>query len=144
MGFVSTVIGALIGSTIAGIIIYYWSESKKNRNLIAALKQELETNRALIEFGINKSLEMGKIVSVYFYFDVFEQIRKNNLIIRRIGSENYSKLVSLYNKLRLIDRVTDRGLLSIELGLKTSVLPKEIEKGWKELINEIQNLINNL
>jgi hypothetical protein len=124
----NALIGATMGSIISGILIHWWSQFQKRKNIIEALKKELETNKALLDYGIKESLKSGKVAFIYFHFDSFIQMKNNNLI-KIIGIERYNELISIYNQLHLIDRM----LHAIELGLRDSKKPEEFIEGWKKL-----------
>jgi len=136
---IGATIGATIGSAISGIIIYHWTESRKRRNIIEALKKELEANKALLNYGIEESLKSGKVSFIYFHFDSFIQMKNNNLI-KIIGIEIYNELVAIYNQLYLIDRM----LHSIELGLRDYKKPEEFVEGWRGLSNWIETIIKKI
>lgn len=137
---INVIIGAIIGSTISGILIYYWTESRNNKKIIEALKKELETNKALLIHGAEQSLKTSKVTYVYFYFDSFSLARKSNLLIKRLGIELYNELIGIYNQLRLIDRF----MVSIELGLRGYKDPNEFAEGWKGLANHIAEVIKKI
>jgi hypothetical protein len=95
-------LGAFVASLISWLFIYFITEKIQVKNKIQALKKELESNVALLEYSIKESLENKELQFVHFYFDSFSQIRNSNLT-DKIGDKNYNRLLYMYDRYKLID-----------------------------------------